>query len=150
MTTRTAEVSGEAGATGRQAAEVRKNATDLDPAVEEPRHAVIRIVRSSTPEVDRRTNARRATDVACRLIVDGQTRAARMVDLSETDAQVCDAPGLRAGQRGTLAVDGVTATLTFSVAHRDGGGTGLAFAPDAANAAPISQIRDRQPTLHAA
>jgi methyl-accepting chemotaxis protein len=150
MTTRTAEVSGEASATGRQATEVRENATGLDRAVEELRHAVIRIVRSSTPEVDRRTNARRAIDIACRLIVDGQTRAARMVDLSNTGAQVCDTPGLRAGQRGTLAVVGVTATLTFSVAHCDGGGAGLAVAPDAANAGTISQIHDRQPTLHAA
>jgi methyl-accepting chemotaxis protein len=48
MTTRTSEVSAEAGETARQASEVRENAADLDQAMEQLRHSVIHIARSST------------------------------------------------------------------------------------------------------
>ncbi len=54
MTARTHEVSGEASDTGRRAAEVRENTAGLADAIEELRHAVIRVVRTATPEADRR------------------------------------------------------------------------------------------------
>jgi methyl-accepting chemotaxis protein len=54
MTARTADVSAEAGETGSHATEVRENAAGLDSAMEDLRNSVIRVVRTSTTEVDRR------------------------------------------------------------------------------------------------
>ena len=73
MTRHTAVVSAEADDTGRHAGEVRENAACLNDAVEELRHSVIRVVRTSTAEVDRRNHEDRAVDLACRLSVAGQT-----------------------------------------------------------------------------
>ena len=56
MTSRTTEVSAEAEQTGIHAADVRENAVALNTAVGELRHSVIRVVRTSTPEVDRRAD----------------------------------------------------------------------------------------------
>ena len=65
MTSRTEEVSAEAGETGRQASGVRENAAGLDGAMEELRHSVIRAVRVSAAEVDRRNGVRHAADLIC-------------------------------------------------------------------------------------
>jgi len=54
MTTRVAEVTTEAEQTGTRAAEVRDNAVALNTAVADLRHSVIRVVRASTTDVDRR------------------------------------------------------------------------------------------------
>jgi methyl-accepting chemotaxis protein len=106
MTNRTGEVSTEAEQTGRHAAEVRENATALGVAVGELRHLVIRVVRNSAVEVNRRSFERRDLDVPCRLTVGGQAHAARVVDLSEGGAHVRDGPTLQADVRGTCASTG--------------------------------------------
>ena len=54
MSGRITEVSAEAEQTERHALSVRENAAALEVAVAELRHAVIRVVRTSTTEVDRR------------------------------------------------------------------------------------------------
>ncbi len=58
MSNRTGEVSNEALGTGSRAADLRDNTAALDQAVEELRHSVIRVVRTSTAEVDRRKTPR--------------------------------------------------------------------------------------------
>ncbi len=63
MTTRATEVLGEARETGRHAAEVRDSAAGLNDAAQELRHSVIRVVRTSTAEVDRRQALRHAVDL---------------------------------------------------------------------------------------
>jgi methyl-accepting chemotaxis protein len=150
MTARTTEVSQEARLTGQHAAEVRDNTIGLGEAVDELRHAVIRVVRTSTEEVDRREHARSATDIACRLTVEGQTHSARIVDLSDTGARVHGAPMLRAGLRGTLAVDRVGSTMAFSVAHFQDGLLGVTFASDAATLAAGRELAGRMTRPRAA
>ena len=49
---------------------------------------MIRVVRTSTAEVDRRTSERRRVDLPCRITIDQRTQPGRVVDLSETGAQV--------------------------------------------------------------
>ena len=77
MTSRTAEVSAEAEYTGRHATEVHENATALHTAMGDLRHAVIRVVRTSTIEVDRRATLRYQVDLPCRLNVPGQVGVQR-------------------------------------------------------------------------
>jgi methyl-accepting chemotaxis protein len=134
MTMRTAEVSSEASETGRQAAEVRDNSASLGDAMEELRQSVTRVVRNSTVEVDRRGSERRTVDLPCQLTIDGQTYRARVVDLSQSGAQVQGAPALQAGLRGMLAVDGVRDALPFVVSRSVNGALGLVFTLDAASA----------------
>ena len=54
MTSRTNEVSTEAVGTGQHAVDLRDNTVALNAAVEELRHSVIEVVRTSTSDVERR------------------------------------------------------------------------------------------------
>ncbi len=58
MTRRISEVSSESQQTGQRSAQVRDHTVALDTMVGELKHVVVRIVRSSTEEVDRRRGAR--------------------------------------------------------------------------------------------
>ena len=138
MTTRTAEVSVEASETGRQAAEVRENAAGLSNAMEELRHSVIRVVRTSTPEVDRRGTMRHAVDLPCRMMIEGQAYSAR-VTMSDTGAQVRGAPELPAGLGGTLSIDRVGFPLSFTVKRSEANALGLEFALDKATGTKFSE-----------
>jgi methyl-accepting chemotaxis protein len=143
MTTRTAEVSAEASETGRHATEVRENATGLSNAVEELRHSVIRVLRTSTTEVDRRRSPRQTVDIPCRLTITGQNHNARVVDLSSIGAQVRDAPASQAGLPGTLDVDGVDYPLPFIVKRNVDGVLGVEFTLDKATATKFQETVER-------
>nr|WP_294528960.1 methyl-accepting chemotaxis protein [uncultured Rhodopila sp.] len=133
MTARTTEVSAEAAATGSHAADVHANSARLREAVEDLRHTVIRMVRTSAPEADRRGCRRWRVDLPCRLTVGGQTLDARVTDLSAAGAGVrgaVPAPGI--GCRGVLSIDAVGFPLPMVVRRSEAGVLGLALALDAA------------------
>jgi methyl-accepting chemotaxis protein len=138
MTTRTSEVSAEASETGRRAVEVRESATGLNIAMEDLRHSVIRAVRTSTTEVDRRAHPRYDVDLPCRVTVGGQTRSARVADLSDGGAHVRDAPALQVGIRGTLGIDGVGFPLPFIIKRSETDSLRMAFTLDEATKAEFS------------
>ena len=115
MSNRILEVSAEAEQTERHALSVRENASALELAVAELRHAVIRVVRTSTTEVDRRLAMRHTIDLPCRVAADGKTHDARLMDLSETGARIEGAPPLPAGFRGSVALDALPAPVPFVV-----------------------------------
>ncbi len=133
MTNRIAEVSTEASATGQQATEVRQNAKGLDRAMEELRHSVIRVVRNSTAEVDRRAGVREAVDLSCKLIVGGETYDGRVVDLSEAGAKLLGIPPLQPDLRGTVAIAGLGSEVAIITRHAEDDGLGIEFAIGAAN-----------------
>jgi methyl-accepting chemotaxis protein len=122
MTNRTKEVSAEAKQTGKRSAEVGENAAALDAAVAELRHSVIRVIRSSTSEVNRRQSLRHQVDLPCHLTSPGQARsAARVVDISADGARIHDGPSLSPGTKGSLHLDAVGAPLPFAVQAREAG-----------------------------
>jgi methyl-accepting chemotaxis protein len=139
MTARTADVSAEAGETGGHATEVRENAAGLNTAMEDLRHSVIRVVRTSTTEVNRRAHPRLEKDLPCRLTAGGQTCAGQLLDLSESGARVRGGSDVRAGARGTLAIDGVDYALACVVDRSEDGVLGLEFALDEATAARLRE-----------
>jgi methyl-accepting chemotaxis protein len=143
MTRHTVEVSAEAEETGRHAGEVRENASGLNDAVEELRHSVIRVVRTSTTEVDRRIQERHALDLPCRLTVAGQTHTARIANLSQTGASVLGGADLRTGDRGTVAIDGVGFPLPFVVRRGEDGSLGLVFELNEATSSKFNGIPER-------
>jgi methyl-accepting chemotaxis protein len=77
-------------------------ATDADTLMQQ----VVRIVRTSVPEVDRRQHPRRPAAGEARLTVDGRTVTARLLDESEGGFGVAPVPGVRPGQRGELVPPG--------------------------------------------
>jgi len=143
MTGRTDEVSVEAKETRQRAAEVLANAGALGEAMGALKQSVIRVVRTSTAEVDRRDSVRHDVDLPCRLVVGGQTHAARATDLSDGGAHVTGGPALSVGACGTLSLEGVGFPLPFSVKASSGGSLHLAFALDATTAAAFRGVAQR-------
>jgi methyl-accepting chemotaxis protein len=150
MTARTAEVSTEASDTGRRAADVRENAVGLNASIEELGHLVIRVVRTSIPDSDRRTSPRSELSLACRVMAGGRTFRMRVTDLSETGAHLRGAGGLPVGSRGTLEIDGVGFPLPFNVRFCDNEVLRVEFVLDAATAARFSGMPERLAQRHAA
>ena len=128
MTFHTVDVSTEAVQTGLDAVTVHENAEGLAAAVSELRRTVVRVVRSSTTEVDRRHAIRHPTDLPCRLAVAGAAPVtARVVNLSSDGGRVEDGPVLPVGATGTLTIDGLGFPLPFSVRAAEDGALGVAF-----------------------
>jgi methyl-accepting chemotaxis protein len=143
MTRRTQEVSMEAEQTGKSADEVRTNVLGLNEAVEELRHSVIRVVRTSTDEVDRRLDRRYKVDIAGRLSVDGTSFAVQVIDLSEHGASVRAGPTVSVGARGTLVLEGTACTIQFWVRAVDDHALHLVFELDDATAPQLQAILKR-------
>jgi methyl-accepting chemotaxis protein len=151
MTNRTMEVSTEAEMTGRHASEVQENAAALNIAVGDLRHSVIRVVRTSTIEVDRRRAVRHKVDLPCRLSVPGQpVCTARITDISQGGANVSGGPTLQTGTRGMLQPDDAGFALPFNVRYSDADALHLAFDLDEATAAKFGLVLERLSVSRAA
>jgi len=150
MTSRTSDVSVEAVDTNRHAVEVHTGAVALSQAVVELRHSVIRVVRTSTAEVNRRRADRRTVDLPAYVSIAGQgERSVRVIDLSESGAYVTGAPESTTGTRCTLRIHGVDQPLPCIVRGIGDGGLHLAFDLDAAGVAALLPGLERL-TLHPA
>jgi methyl-accepting chemotaxis protein len=133
MTSRVAAVSTEAEQTGRHALAVHDDIARLKDAVEHLKRRVIQVVRTSTTEVDRRTETRSPVTLRCRLMVAGhEPYAVTASDLSEGGAFIHDGPPLRTGVRGTLDLDGVGFLLPFAVRGAEDDGLHVRFELDTA------------------
>lgn len=143
MTNRISEVSAEAEQTDQHAAQVHDNVTGLVTAVGDLRHSVIRSVRTSTIEVDRRRSQRYAVDLPCRLTADGTMRSARIRDLSEGGAAISGVDNLPMGTRGTLAMDGFGAPLAFIVKGEEADAVHVAFELAGTEAARVNAMLER-------
>jgi methyl-accepting chemotaxis protein len=144
MTSRIAEVSSEADQTGRHAAGVHDDIGSLETAVKELRDSVIRVVRTSTIEVDRRQAPRYQLDRPCRLeLAGGGIHASRVCDLSDGGATIGAAPAMQAGERAVLRLDGIDSVLPFTVRDASSGTAHVVFDLDAATAASLHAMLDR-------
>ncbi len=144
MTARITEVSAEAEQTGRHAAEVHETINAMHKAVDELRHSVIRVVRTSTAEVDRRQVARAAVDLPCTLNITGQgSQTARIQDISASGASIYSTAPLSAGTHGVLSSSGLTAALPFTVKAAEGDVIHVVFALDAAAATQLDSALRR-------
>jgi methyl-accepting chemotaxis protein len=151
MTERTGEVSTEAGQTGQRAAEVRANAAALNTDMDELRHTVIRVVRTSTGEVNRRQHQRYATDLACRVaFAGGAARGMYLADVCAGGAAIRGAPAMSAGARGTVDVERIGMVLPFVVRSADASTMHVAFEVDAATTARLSGLLERMALAKAA
>ena len=114
MNARNDDVSQEAERGGSYADEVLENTKGLESAVHDLRQTLIRTIRTSTAEADRRTSRRYAIDIQCRVDLPGLAgQTARVVDVSEGGARVVGLSGMTPGTRGTLRMDGLTVALAI-------------------------------------
>ncbi|MGD0108013.1 MAG: PilZ domain-containing protein, partial [Rhodopila sp.] len=148
MTTRNQEVSAEASDTGRRAADVRDNATSLNEEMQEMRHFMIRVVRTSTSEVDRRAHQRFEADLPCRLTVAGRVYEARVRDLSDGGASLLGVPPHPLDTPGKLDIEGVGMAMPIVVRRSEDDSLQVTFVSDAATAARIegalARLKPRQ------
>jgi methyl-accepting chemotaxis protein len=144
ITDRIGDVSAEAERTGQHAAEVLDQVNALRGSVGSLRQSVVRVVRTSTPEVDRRHAIRYGVDAPCHVTVRGQPRAeARLVDLSETGAFLAGVAPMPVGAEGVLELPNVGMNLPFSVLAQDGAGTHVRFVLDSEAAIAFAPIPAR-------
>jgi methyl-accepting chemotaxis protein len=129
MSDRTRDVSTEAIETDRYAVDVRTGTVALGQAVIELRHSVIRVVRTSTAEVNRRQSPQYEVDLSARLSVAGHgDYSVRISDLSEGGASIRGGPELSIGTVCVLRLEGVAIPLPCAVRGiGDGGEMHLAF-----------------------
>jgi hypothetical protein len=127
MTTQTGSVQAAARDADEQAATVQRTAGVLDTAVRRLRQTVIRVVRTSTRDVDRRVLERRTVNLPAEVTMDGEVPAkVRVLDLSEGGALLQSERPVVSGRDGVLRINNLP--YRFKVlALRDGGAFGISF-----------------------
>jgi len=123
-----AEVSQDALGTGQQAAGVCGNAGEVANGIQSLRQVLVRVVRTSTKEADRRMFQRVELDAACTVTLGTARHEGRLRDISEGGATVTGMPSTTPGQRGVLSVQTLALDLEFEVRAATGKGLHVKFA----------------------
>ncbi|MFC7335094.1 methyl-accepting chemotaxis protein [Rhodocista pekingensis] len=122
-------VARDAAETGQQAAAVRANAGSVADSIRELRQVLVRVVRTSTREADRRTEQRFAVDIPCEArLVGGSRQEVRVSDLSVGGATLAGAQA-DIGSEGLLHLPGLPEPVPFTVRAADATGLHVAFEP---------------------
>ncbi|WP_198154927.1 methyl-accepting chemotaxis protein [Oceanibaculum pacificum] len=139
------DVSHEAGSSGTRAATVRDTAAEVAQAIASLRQVLVRVVRTSMSEVDRRKLERVPFNAPCTLALPGRTVQGQLENLSEGGALVSGVPDVPAGARGTLTLGsgGFREALPCTVLEASPEGLRLQFS------APADQIARLRATLGA-
>jgi len=113
-----AVVSHEAQATGQRALAVRQGSREVAERIIELRGAIVRVVRTSTPDAERRGAVRISVDEPCTVQLAGRApQSARLRDVSTGGAWLSGLDNTEAESAGTLRLDGADAgaPLQFEV-----------------------------------
>ncbi|MGE5516819.1 MAG: methyl-accepting chemotaxis protein [Bacteroidota bacterium] len=136
-------VSSEAASTGTQARQVDAVSAQVATSVAELGQALIRVVRTATTDVDRRSAPRVPVDVPAVIRLGGQETAARTVNLGKGGVELRGLlPGCSPGARVELSLNGATRLLPATVCSLADGNTHLSFGTELAD-----EIGDLLPTL---
>ena len=123
-----ADVAREAEQAGRYAGEVLENTRALDGSVGDLKQTMVRIVRSSTMEVNRRSSPRYVVNLPCRVEMAGRSKlSTHLADISDGGAKVMGLSDVSVGGRGTLRLDGFAAVLPFHTLEVTEGFARVAF-----------------------
>jgi|GEM_PF-1279988 len=143
VTTRIQDVSNEAKGTGADAAHVHDTAANLASSVSDLKHALVRVVRTSSEDVDRRHADRFEVDLPCHLTFGAELRVARLVDISTGGAAIRDGGTMVPNTRGKLRMAGVGFELPFISRESDDDLLHVAFELEADMAEKFSAIPER-------
>jgi aerotaxis receptor len=140
---RISEVSKEAHDTGVRAAEVQNSTDRLAVLVTDVRNTVIRVVRTSNDDVNRRDAPRLDVDQPCSVVIGDRREPARLINISAGGARLGDVTGLVAGQRGELLSDSVGFPLAFAAVRGGAGEWSVRFVLDDAATARLAAALER-------
>jgi hypothetical protein len=140
MMDRTNEVSQEASRTGDNAADVLANSRELDGSIEGMRRAIMRVVRTSSAEVERRHLRRRPCYIEIKLNYDGKSQDATLWDLSEEGCNAATTEDFSAGQTVEVVIARFGKRLQGRVAGRAEGHVHIAFSGQSLPAQEVDQI----------
>ncbi len=144
MTSLNADVATQATQSGQHAAQVLENLKELDGAVADLKRSVVRTVRTSATEVNRRMSERIAVDMACHITVPGEAvRQARITDISDGGAMIKGGPSLSVGVSGSVKIDGLNGALPFTVRYAGMNELRVAFRADDAAQAQLLSFLER-------
>ncbi|KAA0580178.1 PAS domain-containing protein [Azospirillum sp. B21] len=129
VSTSIATVSQEAAQTGSQAAQVRIGSEEVAHSIEALRRTLVRVVRTSTTEADRRRSPRHAIDHPAQLAAARGQLTVRIADLSMDGARLLTPRqhALTPGDTARLAPDGMSATVTVTVQALSDGAVHVRF-----------------------
>jgi methyl-accepting chemotaxis protein len=151
ISARNADVSVAADDGTTQAAQVLTMTQGMGEAVASLKTTVIRVVRTSTEEVNRREAPRIALHAPCRIDLAGQSDpTARLSDLSVGGARIISDLTAPNGSCGVLHLAGVACGLPMVVQGQDHGAVRVAFDLDASAAASLQAFIERQTRPRAA
>ncbi len=144
MTSLNADVATQAAQSGQHAAHVLENIKALDGAVAELKRSVVRTVRTSATEVDRRISERMDVDLSCHVAVPGEpVRQARVTNISGGGALIVEGPSLSVGVSGTINIAGLGTALPFVVRYAGMNELGIAFRADDAAEVQLTSFLQR-------
>jgi phage host-nuclease inhibitor protein Gam len=128
VATQIVNVSTEAVETGRRATEIRDGSAEIAGKVDALRSTLVRVVRTSTADVDRRISLRKEIDRHGTVETGGVSHKVTVRNLSEGGGMIVDAmPDVRVGATVNFRIDGVAASLNGVVARNDQDGTLIRF-----------------------
>jgi methyl-accepting chemotaxis protein len=141
MTERTTEVSTEAAMTGKEAAEVLSNTTALNDTVEGLQRALVRVVRTSTTEVDRRQGGRRRPClVEASISLGGHSETASLHDISEHGCHAVTKAECQPGQQLEISLQKLGKRLPGRVTAASGGALHICFSGEGMQSAEVDRI----------
>lgn len=149
MSGRSSALSGMTRDVETRAAALRRAARDADAAMGELRGTLIRLVRESTEEVDRRRHPRVAVDAAAIIEANGTRHEVRLINVSEGGAAVEGAPRQTPGARLGLAMPGHP-TVSVIVVATEGEIVRLRFETSAAGRDLVGALAGKTAGLRAA
>jgi methyl-accepting chemotaxis protein len=132
VTRQIAGISDEAAKSGAQAEMVQLAATKVADAISGMREVLVRVVRTATPDVNRRGKPRYALTRPGTVTVAGVQTVVTVLNLSEDGALVSGAAIGTPGAHGHLRIDGVAPVLPFRALACDGDRVHLHFELDQA------------------
>jgi methyl-accepting chemotaxis protein len=128
VATQIVNVSTEAVETGRRATEIRDGSAEIADKVDGLRSTLVRVVRTSTADVDRRIFARDDIERHGTVEVAGRSHRILIRNLSEGGAMIVDAvPDARIDTLVMLTVDGIAAAFNGVIARSDSEGMFVRF-----------------------
>jgi methyl-accepting chemotaxis protein len=134
-------VSSEATETGRRATEIRDGSAEIASKVDALRVTLVRVIRKSTSDVDRRISARDGVRRPATLNLQGKTEKVIVSDLSLGGAMIDDPLlGAPINTPMTLVIDGIAADLKGFVARHDATTTLVKFAISESAKDKLSQV----------
>jgi aerotaxis receptor len=123
-----AGVAEHASQTSTRATQVCTDAEALATEADQSRHALVKAVRTSVEDADRRIRHRAPVDAACEFVVGRTPHAGRLADMSEGGARVTGIGNCSVGASGELRVPSLAVTAACRVVASGEDGLSVSFA----------------------